>query len=254
MELKQYWSVIWRRKWLVLAIIVVATALSGWLFLTSGRTYEEQIVLVTRQQQTPNDANQGLFTYDRYYNWIASEYLVDDFTEIIKSDSFGQSVLSMLRAELSSGQITEVETSTFKLDFAKLRTDIANLKPSDINAYITADRKQRELRVVADAPTKDLAAGVLDAAGIVLTSNGIVPVRGQFADKPFLAQIDNASLDKIKTSLSKDVTNAAIRVILGVVAALALAFLLEYLDNSLRDERDAKRVLDLPVLGAIPKI
>ncbi len=41
---------------------------------------------------------------------------------------------------------------------------------------------------------------------------------------------------------------------LGVVAAIVLAFLLEYLDNSVRDERDAKRILELPVLGAIPKL
>jgi capsular polysaccharide biosynthesis protein len=41
---------------------------------------------------------------------------------------------------------------------------------------------------------------------------------------------------------------------MGLVLALALAFLLEYLDNSVRDERDARRVLDMPVLGTIPKV
>ncbi len=125
MELKQYWSVIWRRKWLVLAIIVVATALSGWLFATGGRTYQEQIRLATRQEQTPNDTSPGIFTYDRYYNWISSEYLVDDFTEIVKSDSFNQSVLTMLKAEIGSGQLTEVQTSTLQLDWAGLRTAVA---------------------------------------------------------------------------------------------------------------------------------
>ena len=38
-----------------------------------------------------------------------------------------------------------------------------------------------------------------------------------------------------------------------ICLALALAFLLEYLDNSVRDERDARKVLDLPVLGMIPR-
>jgi protein tyrosine kinase modulator len=254
MELKQYWGVIWRRKWLVLAVIVVATALSGWLFLTGGRSYEEQIRLATRQEQTPNDTSQGLFTYDRYYNWVSSEFLVDDFTEIVKSDAFDQSVLNMLRAEIGSGQLTEVQTSTLQLDWAGLRTSVAKLRPTDIDGYITTDRKQRELRIMVNAPTRDLTVGILDAAGIVLTSNGITPVRGKFVDQPILAQIDNASLDKVSSSLTKDVTNAAIRVILGVVAAIVLAFLLEYLDNSVRDESDAKRILELPVLGAIPKI
>jgi len=254
MELRQYWNVIWKRKWLVLAIIVVASGVSALLFRQTGRTYEAQIRLVTRQELTPNDTNQSLFTFDRYYNWVASEYMVDDFTEIVKSDSFGQSVLNMLRGEIGSGQITEVETGTMKLDWAGLRADADKLRPSDIISYITADRKQRELRIIVNAPTRDLTAGILDAAGIVLTSNGIVPIRGQFADKPVLAQIDNATLDTTTSSLSKDLINAAIRVILGIALAIAIVFLLEYLDNSVRDERDARRVLELPVLGAIPKI
>jgi len=254
MELRQYWNVIWKRKWLVLVIIAVAAALSGWLFLRGGRSYQEQVRFITRQEQQPSNNQPGIFDYNLYYNWISSEYMVDDFTEIVKSNSFDAAVLDTLKSEIISGQLTEVQTGTLQLDWAKLKTDVANLKLADIDGYLSADRKQRELRLVVNAPTRELTVGVLDAAGIVLTSNKIVPIRGQYSDKPVLAQIDYASLDRIDTSLSKDVINAAIRVILGIVVAIALVFLLEYLDNSVRDERDATRVLELPVLGAIPKI
>jgi capsular polysaccharide biosynthesis protein len=254
MELRQYWNVVWKRKWLVLAIIAVAAALSAFLFLRTGRVYQEQIRFITRQQQQPSNNQPGIFDYNLYYNWISSEYMVDDFTEIVKSDSFNMAVIDTLKSEIDSGQITEVQTGTLLLDWDKLRTDVAKLKLSDINGYISTDRKQRELRVIVNGPTRDMTAAVLDAAGIVLTGNKIVPIRGQYGDKPVLGQIDKVTLDKIDSSLSKDVINAAIRVALGIVAALVLVFLLEYLDNSVRDERDAKRVLELPVLGAIPKI
>ena len=47
----------------------------------------------------------------------------------------------------------------------------------------------------------------------------------------------------MQSSRSRDIINAVVRVMIGVVLALALAFLLEYLDSSIRDERDARKVL-----------
>ena len=72
-------------------------------------------------------------------------------------------------------------------------------------------------------------------------------------DKAVFSQIDEATLDDIKSSTAKEAINAAVRIIIGIAAALALAFLLEYLDSSIRDEQDARRVLDMPVLGTIPR-
>jgi capsular polysaccharide biosynthesis protein len=60
-------------------------------------------------------------------------------------------------------------------------------------------------------------------------------------------------MEEIQSSTGREIINAGIRVLIGLVFALALAFLLEYLDNTVRDERDARRVLDMPVLGTIPK-
>ncbi|MDQ6694475.1 MAG: hypothetical protein M3014_08660, partial [Chloroflexota bacterium] len=72
-------------------------------------------------------------------------------------------------------------------------------------------------------------------------------------DKPLFGLIDNIDRTSLQSNASKEIINAVTRVILGIVVALAMAFLLEYLDNSLRDERDTRRVLDLPVLGTIPR-
>ena len=48
-----------------------------------------------------------------------------------------------------------------------------------------------------------------------------------------------ATADQINSSKIKEAINAAIRIAIGLVAALALAFLLEYLDSSITDEHDA---------------
>jgi capsular polysaccharide biosynthesis protein len=48
--------------------------------------------------------------------------------------------------------------------------------------------------------------------------------------------------------------NIAIAVVVGLVAGIGLAFLLEYMDNTIRDEKDIETLLDLPLLGSIQKI
>ena len=97
-------------------------------------------------------------------------------------------------------------------------------------------------------------AALARAAATVLTELRLKPIEGQrIDDKPVFTQIDGYQGDE-SSRAAKELTNAAIRVIIGLAVALALAFLLEYLDSSVRDERDARRVLDLPVLGAIPRI
>jgi capsular polysaccharide biosynthesis protein len=48
--------------------------------------------------------------------------------------------------------------------------------------------------------------------------------------------------------------NIAIAVLVGLMAGIGLAFLLEYMDNTIKDEDDIERLLELPILGSIQKI
>lgn len=45
-----------------------------------------------------------------------------------------------------------------------------------------------------------------------------------------------------------------ISIIIGLIISIALALLLEYLDQSLKDPRDVERELELPLLGVVPQI
>ena len=125
---------------------------------------------------------------------------------------------------------------------------------ADMKAAFEADRKHRELHIKVTATSREETKKIADAAATVLTDAKLKPLKGDMVDdKPVFSQIDEATNDEIKSSRSKELINAAIRVAIGLVAALALAFLLEYLDGSVRDERDAQKVLDLPVIGSIPR-
>ncbi len=48
--------------------------------------------------------------------------------------------------------------------------------------------------------------------------------------------------------------NVAIAFVVGLMASVGLAFLLEYLDNTFKKEEDIEKFLGLPVLGVISHI
>ncbi|MBK5462540.1 YveK family protein [Peribacillus sp. TH27] len=76
-----------------------------------------------------------------------------------------------------------------------------------------------------------------------------------------IMNVDNVSI-LAKAEVKEDPTpvnpnpllNIAIAVIVGLMAGIGLAFLLEYMDNTIRDEKDIETLLDLPLLGSIQKI
>ncbi|WP_440971243.1 YveK family protein [Peribacillus frigoritolerans] len=76
-----------------------------------------------------------------------------------------------------------------------------------------------------------------------------------------IMNVDNVSVlakAEIKENLApvnpNPLLNISIAVVVGLMAGIGLAFLLEYLDNTIKDEDDIKRLLDLPLLGSIQKI
>ncbi|MHA7138186.1 YveK family protein [Rossellomorea arthrocnemi] len=48
--------------------------------------------------------------------------------------------------------------------------------------------------------------------------------------------------------------NIAIALVVGLMAGVGLAFLLEFLDNTVKNEQDIEKQLELPILGVIPTI
>ena len=76
-----------------------------------------------------------------------------------------------------------------------------------------------------------------------------------------IMNVDNVSIltpavvgDQVSPIKPKPLLNIAIAMVVGLMAGVGLAFLLEYFDNTLKSEQDIERVLDLPVLGAVTTI
>jgi capsular polysaccharide biosynthesis protein len=76
-----------------------------------------------------------------------------------------------------------------------------------------------------------------------------------------IMSVDNVSI-LAKATVAEDqspikpqpVMNVAIAIVVGLMAAVGLAFLLEYFDSTIKNEQDIEKILDLPILGVIAQI
>ena len=76
-------------------------------------------------------------------------------------------------------------------------------------------------------------------------------IQFSFLDKEFrVILITSAGQAEGKTTT---VMNLALSIIFGLMTGVGLAFLLEYMDRSLRTEEDVQRYMDLPVLSVVPE-
>ncbi|WP_407604932.1 YveK family protein, partial [Pseudomonas aeruginosa] len=73
-----------------------------------------------------------------------------------------------------------------------------------------------------------------------------------------IMNVDNVSIlakAEVKENMApvkpQPLLNIAIALVVGLMAGVGLSFLLEYFDNSIKDEHDVEKHLNLPILGVI---
>jgi capsular polysaccharide biosynthesis protein len=231
MELREYWSIIRRRWWLPVAITVVAVIASTVVGLRGAAAYKTDMRLAVSTVPTP-DPNSVLYYDPVYYSNLDSEYLADDMSEFMTSREFADEV----HRELASGS-------------APSDVDVAT-----IMSATRTKKTHRFIDITITTATFEEGAQIAGSVSRIL------------ADQPHLAQYLQA-LSAYNTHLSivtPPVTHRAntipgliseigLRSLIGLLVGLGVAFLIDYLDPSVRTREEAERLLDMPVLGEIPR-
>ena len=231
MELRRYWSTIWRYRWLVLLLPFIVGLGSTALWLIQPNSYKT--TLKVQLVLAPPQANAGdeFFRYDSYYNYLATEYVVDDLVEVLNGNVFADAVTATLRGPEYGLAIKEDEVrGTFEARRVHRLLIIDVTGGSDARTVAIA----RAINTTIDRdPVK------------YFTKGDLVPKQGAAAlvvDAPL-----EARGNRVQRAL-----NVVLQTALALFAGLALAFLLDYLNDRLRDADGARDALDLPVLGQIP--
>ncbi|TAK20436.1 MAG: hypothetical protein EPO26_17835 [Chloroflexota bacterium] len=227
MELRAYWAVIWRRRLLVAAVGVlslIAAIVSVVALPQPLPSYQATVILGVLPRNVPAlSGNQ----YGDYYLYIASEFLNDDVMAIVESRGFYEAILrrNAGRPEGSPSGVIRAKKSHRVVTFT-----------------VSSDRGSDALAI---------AQGIGDVL-LQPTGEETRYVAAFSAQDPVITVLDPPRLT-VEPGVQRGALDVAVRTLLGLIVAIAVAFLLHYLDDTIRDAADAERLLGLPVLGEIPR-
>jgi len=224
-ELRDYLAVVQRRWPIVVAITILALIVGAFFTLRGPRAYESTVRLAVSAGADARADTPPYVYYRDYYAWLASEYLADDLSEIIKSDAFAADVKQALNESTDSGSIRQV---------------------------IRTKKTHRILEVTVQGGTPEQVTRLATAIDQVIKTQGGKYLAQLASGSSQIARIDEPSVHPATTT-SSAILDIALRGVVGLFAGLLLAAAAEYLDfRGLRSARDVKRILDLRVLGEIP--
>jgi capsular polysaccharide biosynthesis protein len=226
MELRQYWRIIYKRLWIVIALVAIVL-ISSLAFRPKPPALYQTSVRFT-VAVVPEARSGDYYAYDHYYAWMASEYFVDELTEIVGSEAFARAV--------SEG----------------LANTGLDLPAEALHGSMRADRKHRILTVHVTWEDQAQLVDIANAAARVLRRRGADFLGQLGTTEADIRLIDSPVVLPTARSL-KDKLDLPIRLFLALLAGVALTFLLDYLDDTVRDRVEVE-AMGLAVLGEVPPL
>lgn len=216
-SLKEIFHTLKKRVALILIITLLATAVSAFVtyfFMTPKYDATTQILV------NQNTAKDNLYSTNAVQTNIQ---LVNTYTEIIYSTPVLNQVIKDLHL---------------------------NMDASELEGLITTNTEENSQVFSLTAETDSPSESAKIANGVATAFKAQVPKMMNVNNVTVLskAQPDYAPVKP------KPLMNIAIAFIVGLMVSIGIAFLLEYLDNTIKTEDDIEKVLSLPVLGAVARI
>ena len=228
MELRAYWSIVWRRIWIVVALLVIVLVVSLAFRAPTAPTYQASLRFIVG---VPPELPRGdYYTYDRYYTWLASEYLTDDFSEVVKSAAFAANVT----VRLGEGG------------------DSILVSPGAIQGSSVTEKQHRILTLRITWGDRVQLERIAHAAAQALEMDGSQYFSQLGEDEARINLIDPPVVTVVPVGLRQRL-DLPIRLALAVLAGIFLAFLVDYFDDTVR-EADELEAMGLAVLGTIPPL
>jgi capsular polysaccharide biosynthesis protein len=221
MELIRYWHIVRKRWWLIVALVAIVgvASLLTYEWSTPPRFTASLRFNVGIEPVPPVGAD---YVYNPLDTWRSAEYLMDDLASAVRGAEYARRVAARLEGE-------EV----------------------NLAGAFGAATEFRVLTVSVLWGDADQLARIVNAAAEVLAQEGGELV-GPLGDAgPVLRLIDPPAVRPVGPSLAEKL-ELPIRLGLAVLAGVAGAFLLDYLDVSVRSG-DELEEMGIAVLARIPR-
>ncbi len=231
MELREYWDIIRRRWWLPVAVTAVALIASTVVGVRGAAAFKTDMRLAVSTIPTPDPS--GVLYYDpTYYANLDSEYLADDMSEFLSSRAFADEVHR------------ELATSSTPFDV-------------DIDTIMNATRTKKTHRfidITLTTPTFEEGAAIAGSISRILSDpNHVSQYLAALTAYHTQMEIVTPPVTHRANTVTGLISEIGLRTLIGLILGLGAAFLIDYIDPSVRTRQEAERLLEMPVLGEIPR-
>ncbi|MED1381157.1 YveK family protein [Bacillus mycoides] len=219
-SLKELFHILKKRLAMILVIAfgaAIVSAIISFFFMTPIYQSSTQILVNQKKQEGTTMIQAGEIQ--------TNIQLTNTYKVIIKSPVILDQVNEKLNLNMTAQALTG-------------KINVANEKDSQVISITAEDKDPKLARDIANA-TAEVFKG--EVAKIMNVDNVTVLSKAEVAE--------NQSPIKPRPML-----NVAIAFVVGLMASVGLAFLLEYLDNTVKKEEDVESLLGLPVLGIVARM
>lgn len=218
-SLKELFRTLKKRLSLIIIITAIATATSGivsYFLLTPIYQSSTQILV----NQTKSE--EQLYNYNEVQTNLQ---LINTYNVVIKSPAILDKVIEKEKLNMTSGALNGM-------------VSVASEQNSQVVNITVQNEDPKKAAAIANSIATTFQEEI---PNIMNVDNVSVLTKAQVGENP----------SPIKP---QPVLNMAIAFVVGIMAGVGFAFLLEYLDNTIKTEQDIENQLGLPVLGAITTI
>jgi capsular polysaccharide biosynthesis protein len=218
-SLKELLQTLKKRLNLILTTTLLAIMVSGiisYFFLTP--IYQSSTQLLVNQSKN----EQAMYNYNEVQTNLQ---LINTYNVIIKSPAILDLVIKELKLDMSTDELNNKIT-------------------------VASEKNSQVVNISAQDPDAKRAAKIANKTAEIFTR-----------EISKIMNVDNVSIlakaqvgEKHSPVKPKPMLNIAIALVVGLMAGVGLAFLLEYFDNTIKTEQDIEKLLGMPVLGVITTI
>ncbi|WP_277680160.1 YveK family protein [Gracilibacillus dipsosauri] len=219
-SLKEIFQTLRKRILLIFSFILGATLISGiisYFYLTPIYQASSQFIV--------NQKTQELNATYNVNDIRMNVELINTYNVIIKSSAILDRVIEELDLEMTSRQLEKKIQVNSSQD-----SQVVNVTVEDSGVVAATNIANTVVRVF-----QEQVPILMNVDNVQILTEAMIPANPQPV-KP------NPTL------------NMAIAFVLGAMIGIGLAFLLEYLDNTIKSEQDVEKYLHLPVLGIVSRV
>ena len=260
MELRAYWTIIWRRIWIVALIIGVVALYVGYQYYHLRKTpgaltaYKSDVTIQIGLQASPNG-----ITASYADNITVSEALADAMvtSPVLSSKEFDTQVSNQIGSDMSLIE----QHYGHQPDLGSWQDSAA------IGGALSSERAHSLVTVSATWPTPAGAWAIANAVGEVSSAHICVYLEYVVSKQASCSSSANSALPGVTAQVISSATDAArvpgasaskqtlliLLLLVALIVGIALTFLADYLDDRIYSRGDALNVLQLPVLGEVPR-